>query len=104
MTPTFATQHLSFQYQDGETVLHDLSLDFSRGQVTGLLGANGCGKSTLFMNLLGILQPQQGAVLWQGKNWAMTNVAYVSYASRLPWFSGTRSTDLLYRHRQRYCF
>lgn len=66
MTPTFATQHLSFQYQDGETVLHDLSLDFSRGQVTGLLGANGCGKSTLFMNLLGILQPQEGNVLWQG--------------------------------------
>ncbi|MBI0275755.1 ATP-binding cassette domain-containing protein [Hafnia alvei] len=66
-TSGLVTQHLSFQYQDGETVLHDLSLDFNRGQVTGLLGANGCGKSTLFMNLLGILQPQQGYVMWQGE-------------------------------------
>jgi cobalt/nickel transport system ATP-binding protein len=40
---------------------------FSRQPVTGLVGANGCGKSTLFMNLSGILRPQQGAVLWQGK-------------------------------------
>lgn len=66
-TSGLATQHLSFQYQDGESVLHDLSLDFNRGQVTGLLGANGCGKSTLFMNLLGILQPHQGCVMWQGE-------------------------------------
>jgi len=66
-TSGLATQHLSFQYQDGEIVLHDLSLDFNRGQVTGLLGANGCGKSTLFMNLLGILQPHQGCVMWQGE-------------------------------------
>lgn len=66
-TSGLVTQQLSFQYQDGETVLHDLSLDFNRGQVTGLLGANGCGKSTLFMNLLGILQPQQGCVMWQGE-------------------------------------
>ena len=61
-----ATQHLGFSYQD-EPVLHDLTLDFSQHAVTGVLGANGCGKSTLFMNLTGILQPQQGAVLWQGE-------------------------------------
>lgn len=35
--------------------------------MTGLVGANGCGKSTLFMNLSGLLRPQSGAVLWQGK-------------------------------------
>ncbi|CRY53354.1 putative cobalt transport ATP-binding protein [Yersinia intermedia] len=61
-----ATQQLGFSYQD-ELVLHDLTLDFSQHAVTGVLGANGCGKSTLFMNLTGILQPQQGAVLWQGE-------------------------------------
>ncbi|WP_145513987.1 ATP-binding cassette domain-containing protein [Yersinia massiliensis] len=61
-----ATQQLGFSYQD-ESVLHDLTLDFSQHAVTGVLGANGCGKSTLFMNLTGILQPQQGAVLWQGE-------------------------------------
>ncbi|WMY75314.1 energy-coupling factor ABC transporter ATP-binding protein [Buttiauxella selenatireducens] len=61
-----ATESLWFRYQD-EPVLKGVSLDFSRHSVTGLVGANGCGKSTLFMNLSGILKPQKGAVLWQGK-------------------------------------
>lgn len=61
-----AAGQLGFSYQD-EQVLHDLTLDFSQHAVTGVLGANGCGKSTLFMNLTGILQPQHGSVLWQGE-------------------------------------
>ncbi|MFV0261578.1 MAG: energy-coupling factor ABC transporter ATP-binding protein [Kluyvera sp.] len=61
-----ATSDLGFRYQDAP-ILKGLTLDFSRQAVTGLVGANGCGKSTLFMNLSGLLRPQQGAVLWQGK-------------------------------------
>ena len=41
-----ATTDLWFRYQD-EPVLKGLTLDFSRHAVTGLVGANGCGKSTL---------------------------------------------------------
>ncbi|OTA20298.1 iron-dicitrate transporter ATP-binding subunit [Xenorhabdus beddingii] len=58
-----ATRALSFSYQD-QPILKDLTLDFSRYQVTGIIGANGCGKSTLLMTLSGILRPQQGAVWW----------------------------------------
>lgn len=54
-----ATTDLWFRYQY-EPVLKGLTLDFSRHAVTGLVGANGCGKSTLFMNLSGLLRPQQG--------------------------------------------
>nr|WP_318381140.1 energy-coupling factor ABC transporter ATP-binding protein [uncultured Enterobacter sp.] len=61
-----ATEGLWFRYQDAP-VLKGLTLDFSTQPVTGLVGANGCGKSTLFMNLNGLLRPQKGAVLWQGK-------------------------------------
>ncbi|QMI05604.1 energy-coupling factor ABC transporter ATP-binding protein [Citrobacter sp. RHB25-C09] len=61
-----ATTDLWFRYQDTQ-VLKGLTLDFSTHAVTGLVGANGCGKSTLFMNLSGLLRPQQGAVMWQGK-------------------------------------
>ena len=60
------TADLWFRYQEAQ-VLKGLTLDFSTHPVTGLVGANGCGKSTLFMNLSGLLRPQQGAVLWQGK-------------------------------------
>lgn len=61
-----ATTELWFRYQDAQ-VLKGVTMDFTSQAVTGLVGANGCGKSTLFMNLSGLLRPQQGAVLWQGK-------------------------------------
>ncbi len=60
------TADLWFCYQEAQ-ILKGLTLDFSNHAVTGLVGANGCGKSTLFMNLSGLLRPQQGAVLWQGE-------------------------------------
>jgi cobalt/nickel transport system ATP-binding protein len=63
---SLSTSDLSVGYQRDVAVLHGLNLDFSRGQVTAILGANGCGKSTLFMTLLGILKPQSGEVRWQG--------------------------------------
>lgn len=61
-----ATRTLSFSYPDSP-VLKDLTLDFSQYKVTGIIGANGCGKSTLFMNLAGILRPQQGEVWWNNE-------------------------------------
>lgn len=64
---TLITRALTFGYQDNAPILKDLTLDFSRYQVTGVIGANGCGKSTLFMNLLGILRPQIGEVWWNGE-------------------------------------
>ena len=64
---SLSTSDLSVGYQRDVAVLHGLNLDFSRGQVTAILGANGCGKSTLFMTLLGILKPQSGEVRWQGR-------------------------------------
>ncbi|MBI6550056.1 ATP-binding cassette domain-containing protein [Xenorhabdus lircayensis] len=60
---TLETRALHFSYQD-ELILKNLTLDFSRHQITGIIGANGCGKSTLLMSLTGILRPQQGAVWW----------------------------------------
>ncbi|ENH6105267.1 ATP-binding cassette domain-containing protein [Yersinia enterocolitica] len=64
--PGLAVTDLTFRYQD-ENILKSLTMDFSEHQITGIIGANGCGKSTLFMNLSGILKPQQGQVQWQGK-------------------------------------
>ncbi|WP_370560927.1 energy-coupling factor ABC transporter ATP-binding protein [Edwardsiella tarda] len=61
-----ATIDLWFRYQEAQ-VLKGLSLDFSSHAVSGLVGANGSGKSTLLMTLSGLLRPQRGAVLWQGK-------------------------------------
>ncbi|MBN2007518.1 MAG: ATP-binding cassette domain-containing protein [Anaerolineae bacterium] len=44
------------------TALHDVALSVAQGEVHGLLGATGSGKSTLMQHLNGLLRPQTGAV------------------------------------------
>jgi iron complex transport system ATP-binding protein len=48
---------------DENPVVHDLSLSVARGQFLGLVGPNGCGKSTVIRALSRVLQPLRGQVL-----------------------------------------
>jgi len=52
-------------YQRG-TVLHGVGLEVDTGQVLGLLGRNGVGKSTLVHALIGLVRPAAGSVLLAG--------------------------------------
>ncbi|MDO4322275.1 MAG: ABC transporter ATP-binding protein [Lachnospiraceae bacterium] len=58
--------NLNFSYAD-KTVLRDLSFRAEDGEFISILGPSGCGKSTLLNVLAGILQPQGGQVLIDGK-------------------------------------
>lgn len=49
------------------TVLKDISFSLASG-ITGILGPNGCGKTTLFRVMTGQLPPTQGDVVWEGKS------------------------------------
>jgi ABC-type multidrug transport system ATPase subunit len=48
------------------TVLEDVSLEVQRGEVLGIVGPNGGGKSTLLLLLAGLLQPTRGSVTVAG--------------------------------------
>jgi branched-chain amino acid transport system ATP-binding protein len=50
-------------------VLHGVSLDVKPGEVVGLLGRNGMGKTTLIRSIMGMNPPQvsQGSVTWKGE-------------------------------------
>lgn len=48
--------NLSFVYPDGTTGLNKVSFEIERGQTALIIGANGTGKSTLLLNLMGILK------------------------------------------------
>ncbi|WP_299038829.1 ABC transporter ATP-binding protein [uncultured Pseudokineococcus sp.] len=57
---------LSLSYDDRE-VVRDLSLTVPPGQVTVVVGANACGKSTLLRGIARLLAPTSGAVLLDGR-------------------------------------
>lgn len=59
-------ENLTFGYSD-RPVLHQVSLQIRRGEIFGILGPNGCGKSTLLKLLRGVLTPDHGHVLWDGR-------------------------------------
>ncbi|WP_314061658.1 ABC transporter ATP-binding protein [uncultured Vagococcus sp.] len=43
-------------------VLKDISFDVSKGEMVGLIGLNGAGKSTTIKNIIGLLTPQKGRI------------------------------------------
>ena len=49
-------------------IFNDFSLHINIGECTGILGANGCGKSTLFNIISGVLTPEKGEIKLNGKN------------------------------------
>lgn len=66
-TPLFSLSDIDFSYRRNKPVLSDLSLDVLRGEFLGILGPNGCGKSTLVSLMTGWRQPQRGSVLYQDR-------------------------------------
>ena len=60
--PTLRTERLTKSYA-GRTVVRDVDLDVSSGEVVGLLGPNGAGKTTTFGMVVGLTGPDSGRVL-----------------------------------------
>lgn len=60
-------RNVSFRYAEGEPwILKDCSLTVGVGESVALVGHSGCGKTTLIKIILGLLQPQEGVVLYGG--------------------------------------
>ena len=60
---------LQFSYsRGGNKVLRGASMELQQGEVGILLGKNGCGKTTLFKNILGINTPSAGSITFDGEN------------------------------------
>jgi len=58
---------LSFKY-GRKIILDNLYLELGEGQILGLLGPNGVGKSTIFNIIIGLLKPSFGSILIDSKN------------------------------------
>ena len=59
-------EELSKRFRD-QVVLKDLSCSFADGQIHGIVGPNGCGKTVLLKCICGFLPPDAGQILIDGK-------------------------------------
>ena len=57
-------------------ILEDLNLNLNQGEILGLLGPNGVGKSTIFNIIIGLLKPNYGSVFIEEKNVTQDPIFY----------------------------
>ena len=67
MEELLRTQNLTKAYKR-RTVVDGVSIRVNQGEIVGLLGANGAGKTTSFRMVVGMIKPDQGQVMFQGQD------------------------------------
>ncbi len=60
-------QNISVSF-DGQKILNNINLQIHDGEFVTLLGPSGCGKTTTLRIIAGFLQPDEGNVMFEGKN------------------------------------
>lgn len=60
--PAFHLMDVGYRYGEGVVALQGVSLTIGLGETVAILGANGCGKSTLIKMLDGLIHPQEGRI------------------------------------------
>lgn len=70
-TAAIEVEHLWTQFSDGlgniKTVHEDISFSIAKGEIVGLVGASGCGKTTLLREIMGLQVPTRGRICLMGQ-------------------------------------
>lgn len=74
--PHIQVRQVSVGYQN-RPVLRDIDLEVWAGEIVVLMGRNGAGKTTLLKTLVGLVRPQRGTVLVQGRDTDSLDVAQI---------------------------
>lgn len=77
-------RQLNFNYQNSRPVLKSINLDFNTGNIYGLFGKNGEGKSTLMKIMTGLLFPKSGTCTILGESTKERNVEALKHVFFVP--------------------
>lgn len=84
MKPVLEVDRLSGGYSTRRPVLHELTFAVKPGEMIGLIGLNGAGKSTTIKHILGLMQAQRGEVRIQGDTLAEAPERYRASFAYVP--------------------
>ena len=63
MTKVLKTENLKKSFSE-RTVVNEVNLNLSKGEIVGLLGPNGAGKTTTFYMITGMIRPSSGKIFF----------------------------------------
>lgn len=66
METCIEVQNVVKRFRD-QVVLKNISISFEKGQIHGIVGRNGSGKAVLFKCICGLMHPEEGVILVNGK-------------------------------------
>ncbi|WP_088186477.1 energy-coupling factor ABC transporter ATP-binding protein [Desulfosporosinus sp. FKA] len=64
--PILSIRDLYYVYGNGQAALDGVSIDINEGEKIAVIGSNGAGKSTFFLNVNGVLTPKNGEIRYRG--------------------------------------
>lgn len=94
-TPILTCTNLNKSYGRKKKVLNNFSCTIPSGKIIGLLGPNGCGKSTFMKLVCGLLSPDSGEITVCGEERSEKTNAYVSYLPERTYFNSWMRVDQL---------
>lgn len=93
--PVLTCNNLYKSYKGGKMVLNGFQCTLASGKIIGLLGPNGCGKSTLMKLVCGLLVPDHGEILICGEPRSEKTNSLVSYLPERTYFNSWMRVDEL---------
>ena len=94
-TPVLTCVNLCKSYKSDTPVLRSFNFNRPSGKIVGLLGPNGCGKSTLMKLVSGILVPDSGEIYICGQPRSEATNALISYLPERTYFNSWMRVDEL---------
>ena len=101
----FYADSIAFEYNFNQKLINGAVIIMHPGIIYGLLGRNGCGKSTLMKILFGTLKPSEAFIRLNGKRvktaYLTKDVCYLPQDSFLPtWFTVEKAIDMMIGDKQ----